>query len=146
MLPVGRCTRWVRLLKVQTKDIQSVEMAHMKQSHKPPRELYETRAWDRGAELADHRTSNLMTCISAHFLAGKAPGNAVQKRTPTERSDDVFEEGKSVHAISLHHKAAAYFFVLVVLKTCPWHWGNTGCRARSTDPVRRGEMRWKMLS
>ena len=52
---VERHTRYVMLVKVKSKDTETVINALIKQAHKLPRELYKSLTWDRGKEMADHK-------------------------------------------------------------------------------------------
>jgi IS30 family transposase len=44
------------LAKVSNKDSHSVIRALIKQSRKLPKELYRSLTWDRGSEMAGHKT------------------------------------------------------------------------------------------
>ena len=56
---VERHSRYVMLAKVGNKDSHSVIQALIKQSRKLPKELYRSLTWDRGTEMAGHKTFNL---------------------------------------------------------------------------------------
>jgi len=58
---VERHTRFVMLAKVSNKDSHSVIQALIKQSRKLPKELYRSLTWDRGCEMAGHKTFTLAT-------------------------------------------------------------------------------------
>ena len=60
---VERHTRYVMLVKVNSKDTETVIKALTKQAHKLPRELYKSLTWDRGKEMADHKRFSLDTSI-----------------------------------------------------------------------------------
>ena len=64
---VERHTRLVMLVRVPTKDTKTVINALIKQAHKLPRELYKSRTWDRGKEMADHQRFTLATDIKVYF-------------------------------------------------------------------------------
>ncbi len=52
---VERQTRYVMLVKVASKDTQTVINALIKNARKLPQELYKSLTWDRGHEMADHK-------------------------------------------------------------------------------------------
>ncbi|MBL4599386.1 MAG: IS30 family transposase, partial [Rhizobiaceae bacterium] len=58
---VERHTRYVMLAKVGNKDSHSVIQALIKQSRKLPKELYRSLTWDRGSEMAGHKSFTLAT-------------------------------------------------------------------------------------
>jgi IS30 family transposase len=70
---VERHTRYVMLVKVASKDTQTVIDALIKHAHKLPRELYKSLTWDRGKEMADHRRFTLATDIRVYFCDPQHP-------------------------------------------------------------------------
>lgn len=64
---VERQTRYVMLVKVASKDTQTVINALIKNARKLPQELYKSLTWDRGHEMADHKRFTLATDISVYF-------------------------------------------------------------------------------
>ena len=52
---VERQTRYVMLIKLKSKDTQTVVSALIKHAKKLPDELYKSLTWDRGSEMADHQ-------------------------------------------------------------------------------------------
>ena len=64
---VERQTRYVMLAKVSGKDTEAVINALIKQAKKLPNELYQSLAWDRGKEMADHQQLTLNTDIQVYF-------------------------------------------------------------------------------
>ena len=71
--PVERFTRYVMLVKVDSKDTETVINALIKHSHKLPQELYQSLTWDRGSELADHKRFTLATAIKVYFCDPQSP-------------------------------------------------------------------------
>ncbi len=61
---VERHTRYVMLVKVASKDTQTVISALIKQSKKLPSEVKKSLTWDRGKELTDHRRFSLATATA----------------------------------------------------------------------------------
>lgn len=70
---VERNTRYVMLVKVASKDTETVINALIKNARKLPQELYKTLTWDRGKEMADHRRFSLSTDISVYFCDPRSP-------------------------------------------------------------------------
>ncbi len=70
---VERHTRYVMLVRVPSKDTQTVIRALIKQAHKLPRELYKSLTWDRGKEMADHKRFSLATDIQVYFCDPQQP-------------------------------------------------------------------------
>ena len=70
---VERFTRYVMLVKIPSRDTETVINALIKQAHKLPRELYKSLTWDRGKEMADHKRFSLATDIDVYFCDPKSP-------------------------------------------------------------------------
>jgi IS30 family transposase len=70
---VERHTRYVMLVKVASKDTQTVISALIKQSKTLPGELKKSLTWDRGKELTDHRRFSLATDIDVYFCDPRSP-------------------------------------------------------------------------
>jgi len=64
---VERHSRYVLLVKVDSKDSETVIKALIKQAHKLPKELYKSLTWDRGTEMADHKRFTLATDINVYL-------------------------------------------------------------------------------
>lgn len=64
---VERHTRYVMLVKVDSKDTETVINALIQHAHKLPRDLYRSLTWDRGSEMADHKRFTLATDIQVYF-------------------------------------------------------------------------------
>jgi IS30 family transposase len=70
---VERHTRYVMLVRLKSKDTETVINALIKQAHKLPRELYKSLTWDRGSEMADHTRFSLATDINVYFCDPQSP-------------------------------------------------------------------------
>ena len=70
---VERHTRYVMLVKVPSKDTETVINALIKQARKLPSELYKSLTWDRGKEMADHKRFTLATDIKVYFCDPQNP-------------------------------------------------------------------------
>ena len=70
---VERQTRYVMLVKVESKHTEAVVNALIKSARKLPRELYKSLTWDRGHEMADHKRFTLATDIKVYFCDPQNP-------------------------------------------------------------------------
>ena len=70
---VERQTRYVMLVKVPTKDTQTVVNALVKNARKLPQELYKSLTWDRGTEMHGRKQFTLATDIKVYFCEPKSP-------------------------------------------------------------------------
>ena len=70
---VERHTRYVMLVKVTSKETQTVVSALTKHAQKLPKELYKSLTWDRGKELAAHQQFTLATDIDVYFCDPQSP-------------------------------------------------------------------------
>jgi IS30 family transposase len=61
------------LVKVTSKDTQTVISALIKHSKKLPAGLYKSLTWDRGKELAAHQQFKLATDIDVYFFDPQSP-------------------------------------------------------------------------
>lgn len=70
---VERHTRYVMLVKVASKNTETVINAPIKNARKLPQELYKSLTWDRGKEMADHKRFTLATDIGVYFCDPQSP-------------------------------------------------------------------------
>ncbi|SOZ77342.1 transposase (fragment) [Cupriavidus taiwanensis] len=70
---VERQTRFVMLVKVASKDTETVVNALIKHAGKLPQELYKSLTWDRGKEMADHKRFTVATDIQVYFCDPQNP-------------------------------------------------------------------------
>jgi len=70
---VERNTRYVMLVKVASKDTETVVNALIQHARKMPQELYKTLTWDRGKEMADHQRFTLATDVKVYFCDPQNP-------------------------------------------------------------------------
>ncbi len=70
---VERQTRYLMLVRVASKDTQTVVDALITQAHKLPGELYKSLTWDRGKEMADHKRFSLATDVRVYFCDPQQP-------------------------------------------------------------------------
>ena len=70
---VERRTRYAMLVKVASKDTETVINALIKHARQLPQELYKSLTWDRGSEMADHKRFTLATDIKVYFCDPQNP-------------------------------------------------------------------------
>jgi len=70
---VERHTRYCMLVRVDSKDTETVINALIRHAHKLPRELYKSLTWDRGKEMADHKRFSLATDVKVYFCDPQHP-------------------------------------------------------------------------
>jgi IS30 family transposase len=70
---VERQTRYVMLVKVDSKDTTSVVGALIENASLLPQELYKTLTWDRGKDMAAHARFRLATDIKVYFCDPQNP-------------------------------------------------------------------------
>lgn len=70
---VERQSRFVMLIKVDGKDTANVVTALTRQVQTLPRELMASLTWDRGTELASHKTFTLATDAAVYFCDPHSP-------------------------------------------------------------------------
>ena len=70
---VERHSRFTMLVKVSGKDTRTVVTALSKQVRKLPEQLRKSLTWDRGVELADHKTFTMATDTQVYFCDPRSP-------------------------------------------------------------------------
>ncbi|WP_107314540.1 IS30 family transposase [Burkholderia metallica] len=70
---VERQSRFVMLVKVASKDTETVINALIRHAGKLPHELYKSLTWDRGKEMADHTRFTVATNIKVYFCDPQSP-------------------------------------------------------------------------
>ena len=64
---VERQTRYVMLVKIDSKDSEVVANALIRHACKLPQELYKSLTWDRGTEMAAHKRFTVATDVKVYF-------------------------------------------------------------------------------
>ena len=105
---VERHTRYVMLVKVTSKDTQTVVSALIKHSKKLPAELYKSLTWDRGKELAAHQQFTLATDIDVYFCDPQSPWQRGSNENTNGLLRQYFPKGTdlSVHSQAHLNKVA----------------------------------------
>ena len=70
---VERHSRFTMLVKVKSKETETVVAALTKQVNKLPLELRRSLTWDRGMEMAHHRTFSIATDVNVYFCDPQSP-------------------------------------------------------------------------
>ena len=70
---VERHTRFVMLLKIPSKDTATVVAALAKHVRKLPQQLRRSLTWDRGKEMADHKSFTVATKVQVYFCDPRSP-------------------------------------------------------------------------
>ena len=70
---VERKTRYLMLARVAGKDTETVVDALIEQARKLPRELYRSLTWDRGKEMANHKSFTIATDVQVYFCDPRSP-------------------------------------------------------------------------
>ncbi len=70
---VERHSRYVMLVKVSSKETETVISALIEHARELPTELYKSLTWDRGREMADHKRFTLATKIDVYFCDPQSP-------------------------------------------------------------------------
>jgi len=99
---VERHTRYVMLVRVKSKDTETVVNALIEHAHKLPRELYKSLTWDRGKEMADHQRFTLATDIKVYFCDPQSPWQRGSNENTNRLLRQYFPKGTD---LSVHSQA-----------------------------------------
>jgi IS30 family transposase len=97
---VERHTRYVMLVKVDSKDSETVINALIKHAHKLPQELYRSLTWDRGKEMAEHKRFTLATDIKVYFCDPHNPWQRGSNENTNGLLRQYFPKGMDLSTIS----------------------------------------------
>jgi IS30 family transposase len=100
---VERHTRYVMLVRVKSKDTETVINALIKQAHKLPRELYKSLTWDRGKEMADHKRFSLATDIKVYFCDPQSPWQRGSNEQVNGLLRQYFPKGMALSNVHQNH-------------------------------------------
>jgi len=70
---VERQTRYLMLVKIDSKDSETVVNALIKHACKLPQELYKSLTWARGPEMAQHKRFTVATDVNVYFCDPQHP-------------------------------------------------------------------------
>ena len=97
---VERQTRYVMLVKVASKDTETVINALIKNARKLPHELYQSLTWDRGKEMAGHKRFTLATDIQVYFCDPQNPWQRGSNENTNGLLRQYFPKGTDVSGYS----------------------------------------------
>ncbi len=97
---VERFTRYVMLVKVNSKDTETVINASIKHAHKLPRELYKSLTWDRGKEMADHKRFTLAPDVTVYFCDPQHPWQRGSNENTNGLLRQYFPKGMDISNVS----------------------------------------------
>ncbi|MCX7140779.1 MAG: IS30 family transposase [Proteobacteria bacterium] len=100
---VERHTRYVMLVKVVSKDSETLTNALIKNARKLPKELYKSLTWDRGTEMADHKRFTLATDIKVYFCDPYNPWQRGTNENTNGLLRQYFPKGTDISAYSQAH-------------------------------------------
>ena len=81
---VERHSRFTMLVKVSSKDTATVVAALSRHVRKLPASLRRSLTWDRGLEMAQHKSFTVDTKVKVYFCDRRARGSAERTKTPTD--------------------------------------------------------------
>lgn len=100
---VERHTRYVMLVKVASKDTETVINALINNARQLPQELYQSLTWDRGKEMAGHKRFTLATDISVYFCDPHSPWQRGSNENTNGLLRQYFPKGVDVSSYSQAH-------------------------------------------
>ena len=99
---VERQSRFTMLVKVKGKDTNTVVTALSKHVRKLPAQLRQSLTWDRGMELADHKTFTLATDTKVYFCDPRSPWQRGTNENTNRLLRQYFPKGSD---LSVHSQA-----------------------------------------
>ena len=100
---VERRTRYVMLARVSGKETQTVVAALAAQVQHLPRELRLSLTWDRGKELADHKSLSLATELDIYFCDPHSPWQRGSNENTNRLLRQYFPKGTDLSVHSQEH-------------------------------------------
>jgi len=100
---VERQSRFTLLVKVDGKDTVSVVSALSRQVRKLPANLRKSLTWDRGGEMASHKTFTVATDVDVYFCDPRSPWQRGSNENTNSLLRQYFPDGTD---LSLHSQAA----------------------------------------
>jgi IS30 family transposase len=97
---VERHTRYVMLVKIASKDTETVINALIENARQLPQELYQSLTWDRGKEMADHKRFTMATDIDVYFCDPHSPWQRGSNENTNGLLRQYFPKGVDVSAYS----------------------------------------------
>ena len=97
---IGRNTRYVMLVKVASKDTETVINALIDNARELPQQLYQSLTWDRGKEMADHKRFTMATDIDVYFCDPHSPWQRGSNENTNGLLRQYFPKGVDISAYS----------------------------------------------
>ena len=97
---VERHTRYVMLVKLASKETETVINALIKNARTLPQELYQSLTWDRGKEMAEHKRFTLATDIKVYFCDPQNPWQRGTNENTNGLLRQYFPKGTDLSAYS----------------------------------------------
>jgi IS30 family transposase len=99
---VERHSRFVMLIKLQSKDTRTVTKALARKIRELPKELRRTLTWDRGTELYAHKEFTLATDVQVYFCDPRSPWQRGSNENTNGLLRQYFPKGTDIS----HHSQA----------------------------------------
>ena len=100
---VERHTRFAMLLKVPSKDTATVVAALGKHVRKLPQQLRRSLTWDRGKEMADHKSFTIATNVQVYFCDPRSPWQRGSNENTNGLLRQYFPRGTDLSRFSQAH-------------------------------------------
>ena len=97
---VERHSRYVVLVRVPTRDTDTVTTALARQVHTLPQGLMQSLTWDRGKELAAHRRFTIATNVQVYFCDPQSPWQRGSNENTNGLLRQYFPKGQNLSRIS----------------------------------------------
>jgi IS30 family transposase len=97
---VERHSRYVMLVKVDTKDTVTVTKALAKRVRRLPAELRRSLTWDRGSEMAAHQAFTIATDMNVYFCDPRSPWQRGSNENTNGLLRQYFPKGQDLSAIT----------------------------------------------
>ena len=116
---VERHTCFVMLLKVPSKDTASVVAALGKHVRKLPQELRRSLTWDRGKEMADHKSFTIATNVQVYFCDPCSPWQRGSNENTTACCDSI-SRAEQTSRVSLRRTSTRSRCGSINARARPW--------------------------
>jgi IS30 family transposase len=100
---VERHTRFTMLLRIPSKDTATVVTALGKHVRKLPQELRRSLTWDRGKEMADHKSFTIATNVQVYFCDPRSPWQRGSNENTNGLLRQYFPRGTDLSQFSQAH-------------------------------------------
>jgi IS30 family transposase len=97
---VERHSRYVMLVKVDSKDTRTVTNALAKKIRQLPAELRRSLTWDRGSEMAAHKDFTVATDVQVYFCDPRSPWQRGSNENTNGLLRQYFPKGKTLSEVT----------------------------------------------